>query len=168
VKQPSKAESLKRRIKLHEDRIQKLNKRLQVIEQSEMTGNVLNDLKEFKNWQLYDVQPVNIYRLVGEIATKRDLYGQLELEVMGCKILLPSFNKYSDSRNQVIFVESQSPHSLYRFAEIYGIKNISIQIDDPSCEIKILLNELNDMTGKKQVYDDIVKLFQSKLKQEKP
>lgn len=167
MKQPSKAESLKRRIKLHKERIQKLSKRLEVIEQAEMTGSVFTDLKNFKNWMLFDVQPGDIYRLVGEIATKRQLYGRLNLEVGDCRIVLPSFNKYGDSMNQVIYVESRSAQSLYGFAEVYGIKDITMKVWDPSPEIKNTQDDLKRLNDKKKSYDDAVRLFQSKLKQEK-
>jgi len=162
MKQTSKAESLKRRIKLHEDRIRKLNKRLEVIEGAEITGNLLSDLKVFKNWELAYVSPENVYTLRAEIGV--NLYKKSIRLLNGEVEILLHVPRYGSN---IVRLSSNCLTSLWDFSVSHSIKDILMKIRDPSADITILENDLKRLISQKNLYDDAMRLFQSKLKKEK-
>lgn len=163
TKIPSKADSLARRIQLHEDRIRKLKKRLEVVEDVEIVGNIENDMKHFKGWYIDKICPGNIYRLTCDVRNKR--YGvRKSLQLCNVNLIVTGDRHYGSSH---IMVESESISKLWEFVEKYGITNIHNNIYNPTERVKALAQEIEYAKQLKGEYDGFITLFSTRLKQEK-
>lgn len=159
----SKSDSLKRRITLHENRIRKLQKRLEVIEDAEITGNILNDVKHFKNWHLDRQNPGPGYVIRCEIG-RHFAYSKSTSLTAGNVTLILQVNKYGSN---FIFLDSENLYDLWDFTVTYGITDITVDMFNPHKDICRLENEMKELAPLKELYDEVVRLFQTKLKQEK-